>query len=238
MFLSLSATFAMVDDANGQADESASTVRDHSQQEPVAFEAPLSLDRLAVAINAEHDAAQVHLKKGAAHAYHAGELLTAAKCKAGHGNWLTWRKAHCHFSERTAQAYMRLYKYCRAHPEQAAELLSAKFTKALRSMPVKSATVADLSDEDDSDDADGDHFHPGSTSTLAKTDADKILAVWSEIFLLGKAIERAPSIEGWLKHAQAHHLEHVQRFGPLVVEAIQALLDQLKNDVQRTYTRH
>src|SRR5262249_22843249 len=38
----------------------------------------------------------------------AGNLLVDAKRQVGHGEWLDWLRANCPFSERTAQAYMRL----------------------------------------------------------------------------------------------------------------------------------
>ena len=42
------------------------------------------------------------------HALNAGDLLLKAKKKVAHGGWLDWLKENCHFSERTAQGYMRL----------------------------------------------------------------------------------------------------------------------------------
>ena len=38
----------------------------------------------------------------------AGELLSEAKAKLGHGDWLPWLEANCEVSVRTAQAYMRV----------------------------------------------------------------------------------------------------------------------------------
>src|SRR5262249_1706254 len=50
------------------------------------------------------------LKKGLHHAMEAGRLLLEAKTKVEHGQWLPWLSAHCEFSERLAQKYMRIAK--------------------------------------------------------------------------------------------------------------------------------
>ena len=82
-----------------------------------------SLPELAARIRAEHKATSAALKSSVAHGIAAGELLTEAKAKVPHGQWLPWLKENCAMSERTAQLYMRLAR------EKAA---------------FKSATVADL----------------------------------------------------------------------------------------------
>jgi Protein of unknown function (DUF3102) len=63
---------------------------------------------LAAQINAEHEAAFGKAREALEHARRAGELLLQAKGAVGHGKWLPWLKTNCKFSERTAQAYMRL----------------------------------------------------------------------------------------------------------------------------------
>lgn len=66
------------------------------------------LATLAGLINREHRACEAALRAGLAHATAAGRLLLAAKAQVGHGGWLPWVQAHCEFSERTAQGYMRV----------------------------------------------------------------------------------------------------------------------------------
>jgi hypothetical protein len=66
------------------------------------------LAELARQIHAEHEAAEVSLRSGLEHARKAGELLLQAKSRCAHGKWLTWLKDNARFSERTAQAYMRV----------------------------------------------------------------------------------------------------------------------------------
>jgi Protein of unknown function (DUF3102) len=80
---------------------------------------------LAAEINAEHEAAFGKAREAIEHARRAGELLLEAKAAVGHGKWLPWLKANCHFGERTAQGYMRL---------------ASQWDR----LQAKSATVADL----------------------------------------------------------------------------------------------
>jgi hypothetical protein len=86
-----------------------------------------SLADLAARVRHEHEAAADAIKRGAAHAMHAGDFLIEAKEQLQHGQWLPWLKDHCAISERTAQLYMRL-----ARDREKIEA-------------AKSATVADLS---------------------------------------------------------------------------------------------
>jgi hypothetical protein len=81
-----------------------------------------ALTGLADQINAAHDACQRHLKSGLKHAKHAGELLLQAKNKVPHGQWLSWLKRNCKFTQRTAQRYLLI---CKHWPE-----LTAKATRA------------------------------------------------------------------------------------------------------------
>lgn len=82
------------------------------------------LAEIADVVNAEHDELETMLRDSMARAVKIGGLLTEAKKLAGHGNWGKWLNEYCHFSERTAQNYMRVFAN---YPELA-----------------KSATVADL----------------------------------------------------------------------------------------------
>jgi hypothetical protein len=70
-----------------------------------------NLARLAERINAEHVAVLTAARTCLEHARQAGELLAEAKTACGHGRWLPWLKANVEFSERTAQAYMRVAKH-------------------------------------------------------------------------------------------------------------------------------
>src|SRR5690349_2314819 len=70
-----------------------------------------ALAELAGRINAEHQQAETALRAGLEHAKNAGGLLLEAKKQCGHGRWLPWLKANVRFSERAAQAYMRVAKW-------------------------------------------------------------------------------------------------------------------------------
>ncbi|MBI4693428.1 MAG: DUF3102 domain-containing protein [Gammaproteobacteria bacterium] len=67
-----------------------------------------TLVAIAHDINREHRAAHACASKAVEHARRAGELLLEAKANIVHGEWLPWLAAHVEFSERTAQAYMRV----------------------------------------------------------------------------------------------------------------------------------
>jgi hypothetical protein len=67
-----------------------------------------NLAQLAEQINAEHQQVETALRAGLEHAKRAGELLLEAKQQCHHGEWLPWLGANVEFSERTAQAYMRV----------------------------------------------------------------------------------------------------------------------------------
>jgi hypothetical protein len=67
-----------------------------------------TLSTLAAKINAHHQHCVEAAGQALEHAKHAGELLTLAKDKVTHGDWLPWLKANVPFSEKTAQNYMRV----------------------------------------------------------------------------------------------------------------------------------
>jgi Protein of unknown function (DUF3102) len=69
-----------------------------------------SLGKLAEEINAEHQACEEALRSGLRHAVRAGELLTEAKGQIKHGEWGRWVAENFEGSERTAQAYMRVWR--------------------------------------------------------------------------------------------------------------------------------
>jgi hypothetical protein len=66
------------------------------------------LVQLAAEINREHQRCEESAQAAVPHARQAGELLLRAKTSVPRGQWLPWMKAHCSFSERTAQNYMRV----------------------------------------------------------------------------------------------------------------------------------
>jgi hypothetical protein len=70
-----------------------------------------TLENLASEINAEHRAFVGSLKKTAEHGIRAGELLSEAKSKCKHGEWLPWLQTNFEGAPRTAQDYMRLYNH-------------------------------------------------------------------------------------------------------------------------------
>jgi hypothetical protein len=90
-----------------------------------------------------------------------GQMLHAAKDRAGHGEWLTWLKANCpDLPERTAQRYMNL---------------STKSPKLREKM--KSATMADLTLKSALDLADD----KTSKKSAAKTALDRFENAWSKL---------------------------------------------------------
>ena len=215
------------DSAEG-GDVSPSDVLDHTRQAVIVFEGPKDLTALAAAINHEHEEAMASLCKGAAAALRAGELLLAAKAQVGHGKWLAWRKQHCRVAETTAQGYMRLARYCRAHPEKAAVLVSGSFTRALRSLPVpKSATDADLAEDDDAAVGGGNRQHPTPSLTARiASDKEKVGTACNYVWHLGMALQRAPP-SNWGEHLEPLDREHLQRFAADIVARLTALAQEL-----------
>jgi hypothetical protein len=63
---------------------------------------------LAADINESHALAVQHAGDAVNFAIRCGELLAEAKGKVSHGQWLPWLRQNIGFSERTAQAYMRI----------------------------------------------------------------------------------------------------------------------------------
>lgn len=63
---------------------------------------------LAERINEAHGRAVEHAGKALDHALECGRMLLEAKRAIPHGGWLPWLRENVSFSERTAQAYMRL----------------------------------------------------------------------------------------------------------------------------------
>jgi hypothetical protein len=63
---------------------------------------------IADRINAAHVECEKSLRASVEHAIRAGELLLEAKRTVGHGEWIKWLAENVKFSDRLAQAYMRL----------------------------------------------------------------------------------------------------------------------------------
>lgn len=68
----------------------------------------LTLTTIAQEINAEHAAAHAEARSALERARRCGELLTEAKAKVEHGQWLPWIEANLAFGARQAQKYMKL----------------------------------------------------------------------------------------------------------------------------------
>ena len=68
------------------------------------------IGKLAEEINAEHRACETAANAALTHAISAGELLTEAKGRLPHGAFGPWLAENFEGSERTGQAYMRLYQ--------------------------------------------------------------------------------------------------------------------------------
>jgi hypothetical protein len=79
-------------------------------ESPAIIRSVDAMAELADRINAEHHQVETALRAGLQHAKNAGDLLIAAKKQCEHGAWLPWLEKHVRFSERTAQAYMRVSK--------------------------------------------------------------------------------------------------------------------------------
>jgi Protein of unknown function (DUF3102) len=63
---------------------------------------------IADRINAAHVECEKSLRASVEHAICAGELLLEAKKTIGHGDWTAWLAENIKFSDRLAQAYMRI----------------------------------------------------------------------------------------------------------------------------------
>jgi hypothetical protein len=70
-----------------------------------------SLVELAGEINKEHNLCLNAMRDSLQHAVNCGRLLMDAKELLPHGSWLPWLIDNCPFSERTAQAYMRVTQH-------------------------------------------------------------------------------------------------------------------------------
>ncbi len=69
---------------------------------------PAPLADLGTEINDTHAQAMLHAGAAMNHALRCGDLLIKAKATVPHGGWLPWLRQNIAFSDRAAQAYMRL----------------------------------------------------------------------------------------------------------------------------------
>ena len=102
------------------------------------------LKDISVEINTEHEIVVNACKSAVEHAIKAGDLLTKAKSMVNHGQWIPWLKDNFTFSERTAQAYMRLareYPKLEASNPQRVTDLSMREALCLLSNPNKSISL-------------------------------------------------------------------------------------------------
>ncbi len=99
------------------------------------------LPALASRIYAEHNTALAAATCATEHAIKCGALLIEAKAGLEHGRWLPWIQANCPFSERTAQAYMRLAERVSRLDKQEAQRVA--------DLPVRDAVKAVADSRDD-----------------------------------------------------------------------------------------
>ncbi len=100
------------------------------------------LATLADKVNAEHRACERAVGAALGHAINAGELLTEAKAGVQHGSWGTWLAEKFEGSERTAQAYMKVYRRRDEIRNGAADLSLRGALKELEAPKSSADTVA------------------------------------------------------------------------------------------------
>ena len=120
-----------------------------------------SLVDLAKKINKEHRLCEESLKAGLQHALTAGELLIKAKKQVNHGVWLSWLHENCECSERTTQAYMRVFRLLPTLPEgKAQRVADLSFREAMKFVGKDVARLKLLSENEQNevlDTADSEH---------------------------------------------------------------------------------
>ena len=94
---------------------------------------------LAAEINNAHLQAEGTLRAAVEHAIRAGDLLLQAKRALRHGNWTAWCADNIKFSERLAQAYMRLARLPVEKRNAVADLPLREALSAIRSRQQKIA---------------------------------------------------------------------------------------------------
>lgn len=71
----------------------------------------VSIQHAGTELDRLHKAITEKLQSTVQDAIRAGEILSQVKGRIPHGDFIPWLKANCSFSERTAQNYMRLFRY-------------------------------------------------------------------------------------------------------------------------------
>jgi Protein of unknown function (DUF3102) len=93
-------------------------------------------------INFAHERAERTFREGVQHAIRAGELLLQAKRTVAHGNWSSWLAENVEFSDRLAQAYMRLARLPLEKRNAVADLPLREALSAIRSRERRPADAA------------------------------------------------------------------------------------------------
>jgi hypothetical protein len=83
------------------------TIQSSEVQTPLC---DVTFDQLAVEIKREHEAAGYRFRESLNHARAAGVRLLEVKSRLAHGEYMPWVKAHCGFSQSTANLYAKLAK--------------------------------------------------------------------------------------------------------------------------------
>ncbi len=102
------------------------------------------LQGLAVEIRQEHDLCRKAISEALQHAINAGELLLKAKTLTPHGTWSDWVRDNCEFSERTAQAYMRVARGLPVLEAKAQRVADLSFRDALMLLSEPEQTEYDV----------------------------------------------------------------------------------------------
>jgi hypothetical protein len=108
----------------------------------------LPANDLGSRINEEHRLAVQHAGNAIEHALACGRMLLEAKAKVGHGKWTQWLQDNVAFSERSAQAYMRIA----SNPQRSADLGSIQSALTSLAKPLaKNVLGLPLSEDYDPD---------------------------------------------------------------------------------------
>jgi hypothetical protein len=102
----------------------------------------VSPEDLVGEIHFAHERAERVFREGVQHAIRAGELLLQAKRTAAHGNWSSWLAENVEFSDRLAQAYMRLARLPLEKRNAVADLPLREALSAIRSRERRLADAA------------------------------------------------------------------------------------------------
>ncbi len=144
-----------------------------------------NLPTIATELRSEVEAAELAWQDAVSHAIRAGELLTEAKSRVKHGEWLPWLEANFPGSPRSAQGYMRLAE----NAEDARRVSHLGIKGALRELA--SPAPPRVSEPPDTD----DHlawarFHLAEVERLSREQAQRCLA------LADRADDSLPAIAG------------------------------------------